>query len=184
MNTPSDSLARNLRHLRETRALTQEQLSLISGIPRPTLGSLESGEANPTLSVLVKVAGALQTSVEALISPPRSTTRFYSASELKVRKRGEVVIRHVLPDVFGGLELERLEFQHGARMIGAPHKPGTREYLVCESGGLELSAAGESFLLKPGDAVVFRGDQRHSYANSTRGISVGYSVILIGPTLI
>jgi quercetin dioxygenase-like cupin family protein len=65
-----------------------------------------------------------------------------------------------------------------ARMTGTPHTPGTREYLSCESGEIELVAAGETFVLVPGDVVVFRGDQRHSYANRGRKTAVGYSVVM------
>ncbi|HEX9104151.1 MAG TPA: cupin domain-containing protein, partial [Polyangia bacterium] len=53
------------------------------------------------------------------------------------------------------------------------------EYLTCESGELQLSVAGESWLLKPGDVVVFRGDQKHGYANVGGKTAVGYSVVLL-----
>ncbi|MFI5006004.1 MAG: helix-turn-helix transcriptional regulator, partial [Solirubrobacterales bacterium] len=41
-------LAENLRHLREARSLTQEQVARLAGIPRATWGHLETGAANPT----------------------------------------------------------------------------------------------------------------------------------------
>ena len=77
--------------------------------------------------------------------------------------------------------LERLEIPAGARFVGTPHTPGTREYLTCEAGRLELVASGERFILEVGDVVVFRGDQRHSYANIGRGIAVGYSTVVLRP---
>jgi hypothetical protein len=36
------------------------------------------------------------------------------------------------------------------------------------------------YALDPGDVVVFRGDQRHSYRNPGRGGAIGYSVVLLG----
>ncbi len=73
-NDPRDrisaNLADNLRQLREARGLTQQQLAKIAGLPRPTWGNLESGAANPTIAVLVKVASALQVSVEELLPQP------------------------------------------------------------------------------------------------------------------
>jgi transcriptional regulator with XRE-family HTH domain len=63
-------IAQNVRQLRQSRNLTQEQLARLSGVPRPTWSNLESGAANPTVSVLAKVATALQVPVEELISPP------------------------------------------------------------------------------------------------------------------
>jgi XRE family transcriptional regulator, regulator of sulfur utilization len=77
--------------------------------------------------------------------------------------------------------IERLELPRGARLVGVPHTPGTREYLSCESGRIELVASGESFQLDPGDVAVFRGDQRHSYANLGSSAAVGYSVVVIVP---
>src|SRR4051794_38617592 len=108
-SSESGNLAGNIRQLREARNISQEQLAKLSGTPRPTVSNLESGDANPTLAVLVKLARALQVSVEALISPPRSTTKFYPAASLAIRRRGGVEIRPVLPDAFGGLEFDRME---------------------------------------------------------------------------
>ena len=62
-------------------------------------------------------------------------------------------------------------------MTGVPHTPGTREYLTCERGAIELAAAGEVWRLEPGDVLVFRGDQKHGYRNPTGETSVAYSVV-------
>lgn len=177
----AENLARNLRHLRTARGLTQQQLADVSGVPRPTWANLESGAGNPTLSVLVRVAAALSVSIEELIGPPRATGRFYRADELPAQRRGQVLVRQLLPDQVAGLSLERMELAAGARMKGTPHTPGTREYLTCESGVVELVASGEVFRLSPGDVVVFRGDQRHSYRNPGSRAAVAYSVVALAP---
>src|SRR4051812_1016811 len=93
----AENIARNLRQLREARGLSQEQLAKLSGVPRPTWANLESGSANPTVTVLAKVATALQVSVEELISAPRAIARHYPAASLPVRKRGDVQVRRLLP---------------------------------------------------------------------------------------
>jgi quercetin dioxygenase-like cupin family protein len=67
-------------------------------------------------------------------------------------------------------------------LSGIPHTPGTREYLTCERGRIELVASGERFELGPGDAVVFRGDQRQSYHNrDSRRPAVAISVVCFAP---
>jgi transcriptional regulator with XRE-family HTH domain len=177
----SSNLADNVRQLREARALTQARLAKLSGVPRPTIANLESGGANPTLGVLVRVAGALQVSIEELIGPPRAAARRYPAASLPVRRRGDVSVRRLLPDPMPGLEIDRIELPPGARMVGVPHVAGTREYLTCETGEVELVASGESWRLTPGDVVVFRGDQKHSYANLGARLAVAYSVVAIAP---
>lgn len=172
------NLALTLKQLRDVRGVTQLRLAQLSGVPRPTIANLESGSANPTLSVLTKVAAALQVSVEELISPPRAMARLYRASELKTKTRGDVVVRQLLPDAIPGVVVERMALPRGGSMRGVPHKPGTREYLTCESGHVQLSASGELYALEPGDVVVFRGDQKHGYKNIGRAAAVAYSVVM------
>ena len=62
MGGEHDHLADNIKALRETRGLSQQQMAKAAGIPRATWTHLESGAANPTLTVLIKVANALQVS--------------------------------------------------------------------------------------------------------------------------
>jgi transcriptional regulator with XRE-family HTH domain len=174
-------IAQNVKQLRQSRGLTQEQLSRMSGVPRPTCSNLESGAANPTVAVLVKVAGALQVPVEELISPPKAIAKLYAADSIPRQKRGGVLIRKLLPDQIHGLELDRLELPPGSRMAGVPHLMGTREYLACETGQVELTVSGEKYELEPGDVVVFRGDQKHSYANRGTIGAVAYSAVVLGP---
>lgn len=174
-------LAENLRQLRESRGLTQEQLAKLAGVPRPTWATLESGSANPTLSVLIKVAAALRVSIEELIGPPRSTGKLYPSERIRTRKRGAVRLRTLLPEPIPGLEIDRMELPPGGQMTGIPHTAGTREYLTCERGRIQLTASGETWDLSPGDVVAFRGDQKHSYRNPGRERAVAYSVIAHPP---
>ena len=177
-------LGRNIQTLREARGQTQQQIARLAGIPRATWANLESGAANPTLAVLVKVAQALAVRVEELIEPPRRTGRLYKAASLPSRARGPVTVRKLLPETIAGLELERMELPPGAAMTGVPHTPGTREYLTCERGQIELTAGGASFTLEPGDVVVFRGDQKHGYRNPGSSVTVAYSVVAFAPVAV
>jgi transcriptional regulator with XRE-family HTH domain len=172
-------LAGNVAQLREARGLTQDQMAKLAGVPRATWAHLESGHANPTLAVLNRAADALQVTIEELIQAPRSAVKRYPATALPTRTRGAVTIRKLLPDPIPGMEIDRMELPPGARMNGVPHVSGTTEYLTCECGEILLVASGESWTLVTGDVVVFRGDQRHSYANPGNRIAVGYSVVVL-----
>ncbi|HVH97105.1 MAG TPA: XRE family transcriptional regulator [Enhygromyxa sp.] len=177
------NLAENVRLLRDARGMSQAQLAKAAGIPRPTWTNIESGAANPTLAVLLKIAAALHVRLEELLAPPRGTGRLYKAEELTVSRRGKVTIRKLLPEQLRGLDIERLELPPGASMAGVPHTPGTREYLTCERGSVELAVRGRTFVLEPGDVVVFAGDQRHGYRNVGRGLAVAHSVVTFASKL-
>jgi transcriptional regulator with XRE-family HTH domain len=175
------NLGRNISELRQSRGLSQQQIARLADIPRATWANLESGAANPTLAVLVSVAQALQVRLEELIEPPRRSGRLYPVSALPVRKRGDVTVRKLLPETIAGLEIERMELPPGGATSGIPHPPGTREYLTCERGQVELSAGGERWALSPGDVVVFKGDQKHGYRNPGSAVAVAYSVVAFAP---
>jgi transcriptional regulator with XRE-family HTH domain len=174
-----ERIARNLKQLREARGLTQEQLAKIAGVPRATWTNLESGSANPTLSVLHRAAGALQVTIEELLSSPRAACEFFPLGTLPQRTQGQARIRKLLPHPIPGMEMDRIELPPGGRMPGVPHTPGTREYLTVEAGEIVLSAAGERWHLHAGDVIAFRGDQRHAYANPGEEVAVGYSVVVL-----
>lgn len=172
------NLASNIRRLRESHNMSQQQIANFSGIPRPTWASLETGTANPTLAVLTKAASALNVSIEELIGAPRNEFEFIPADKVKERKRQDALLRPLVPEALPGLEISRMELAPAGRMIGVPHTTGTREYLTCESGKVELVAGGEHHLLNAGDMLVFRGDQRHSYINpDKRRAAVALSVV-------
>ena len=177
----SSNLALNVRQMRSARQLSQAQLAKLAGIPRPTLAHLESGSANPTLSVLMRLASALQVLIEELVAPPRASATHYSADELPQRQRGSVLVRKLLPDAMRGLDIERITVPAGAQFVGIPHTRGTREYLCCERGELTLTVGGQTHVLAEGDVLVFRGDQRHTYLNAADTEAVGVSVVTLAP---
>lgn len=180
---PTDDVAtrlgRNVRTLREGRGMTQAQMAKLADLPRATWTNIESGTANPTLAVLDRVATAFQVTIEELVAAPRSDARHYRAEDVVTKMRGAVTVRKLLPDPIPGMEIDRFDLPPKARMAGVPHTPGTREYLMCESGQLVLVASGEEYRLEPGDVVAFRGDQRHSYANLGTKPATAYSVVVI-----
>src|SRR5262245_57664722 len=118
MSKVAENIAANVKQLRLSRSFTQEQLARISGIPRATWANLESGASNPTVSVLMKVASALQVSVEELLAPPRSAARLFLSAQISVRKRGNVELRQLLPDPIPGTMIERMDFPGRAQMTG------------------------------------------------------------------
>jgi transcriptional regulator with XRE-family HTH domain len=175
----ADRVAKNLRQLRGARGLTQAQAAAAAAIPRATWAHLESGAANPTLTVIHRAAVALQVSLEELLAEPRAGVELYHPDRLPTRQKGGAIIRQLLPDPLPGMSIERLELPPRASFVGVPHTPGTKEYLACESGGLILAVAGKKLTLEPGDVVAFLGDQKHSYANPGPRTAVGYSAVLL-----
>ncbi len=182
----SGNLASNLRHMRTQRSLTQAKLAVLSGIPRSSIANLETGLGNPTLAILATLAAALQVRIEELLAAPRQSGRLYRRGELPIEMRGsdgKCKVSRLLPDPTPGNEILRMEIPTHGRLRGVPHAPGTREYLYCERGALDLHIGGEHFSLSAGDLCVFRGDQPHSYVNRGSQKAIGLAVVSLAHVL-
>lgn len=56
----------NLKIARLKKGLSQDDVCRLSGIGRTTLSKLENGEGDPKLSVMLKLSGVLEISIEEL----------------------------------------------------------------------------------------------------------------------
>lgn len=55
---------RQIRELRESFNLTQDSLSIKSGIPRSTISKIETGKRNVSIAKLIQIANALDRDLE------------------------------------------------------------------------------------------------------------------------
>lgn len=62
-------LAHNLKQYRKQARLSQEELAHAASIDRTYVSQLERSQVNPSLAVLVRVAGALKITLCDLLSP-------------------------------------------------------------------------------------------------------------------
>lgn len=67
----SPVLAEHVRHLRKAANISKKRFALMVGIGRPFLDKIEGGTADPRLSVVVKMADALETTPSELLEDPR-----------------------------------------------------------------------------------------------------------------
>ena len=177
-NQIAENLAQNLKSLRLIKAISQDQLAQLAAIPRSTLTNMESGQSNPSLQNLCRVAAALKVSIEELLSAPRSATMLIKADQIPIRKLSGTTIYKLMPDKIKGIEIDRIELAAHASMAGHPHLPGTKEYLITLNGAMAVFVAGEMFSVETGDVLAFHGNQPHSYKNNQHQPCQALSVVL------
>ncbi|MEO0606023.1 MAG: XRE family transcriptional regulator [Myxococcota bacterium] len=176
--TLSRNLSQNLRRIRSERGLTQAGLATLSEVPRPTIAKLEAGSPNPTLHVLAQVAAALRVGIDELLAPPPAVGRLYGADELVIRVERGVERRQLVPHPIPGATLERMAFGPGARLSGAPHPRGSREYLAVETGQIQLTTPSERWTVGAGEVLEYRGDQTHGYTNPGSSPALAFTLVL------
>ncbi len=76
----SRELGRRVRNLRGDVLLTRRDLAERSGVSERYLASLETGQANPSLAILFRLAGALDLRIEQLLCPQKSDLQTRAAA--------------------------------------------------------------------------------------------------------
>jgi len=171
----------NLRRLRTSRGLSLERLARASGVSRAMLGQIELGRSVPTISLLWKVARALDVPVPTLLGDSGGgRTTVMRASEAKVlgSASGAFTSRALFPFT-PERKVEFYELRLAPRAVerAEPHSPGTHENLVVQAGTVEITVGGERHRLGAGDAILFEADRPHGYRNAGDGEAVLYLVM-------
>lgn len=154
---------------RGARHWTLDQLAEVSEVSRRTLIKIEQGLANPSIGVLLKLSDALGVGLPALVdSPSTDVLRLTRSGTGPVLWSGQAGGRAVLvastapPDV---VELWDWTLGPGDRPASDAHAAGTRELLYVLRGAVVVEVAEQAVTLQTGDALSFRGDVPHAYAN-------------------
>lgn len=164
-------LATNLRNLRESRGWSQQQLADNSGVPRPTIANLESGDGNPTLNVLVRVATALGVSIEHLVRSASLALEVLDGEALPTRVRGQALSRRLHVEV-SGTEVERIEIPAKSSCPLGPGSPNFQQIVSCESGRIDVRSAAELRKLRAGDVLRVRGEHAIIAENPSARLAV------------
>jgi transcriptional regulator with XRE-family HTH domain len=163
-------VGRNLRRMRTKRGHSLERLAKLAGVSRAMLGQIENGKSVPTISLLWKVATALDVPFATLIAQSdgggtvvlrRDEAKVLSSSE------GKFTSRALFPfDAERRTEFYELRIKGNHTEFAEAHAPGTRENIVVVQGAVEIKAGGEpARVLGEGDAILFEADVPHRYRN-------------------
>jgi quercetin dioxygenase-like cupin family protein/DNA-binding transcriptional regulator YiaG len=159
----------NVRRLRQAQGVTLSALAGSAGISLAMLSRLETGDVSPSLETLAALAGALGTSPATLL---RDEAAHQSDAQLVRKGEGLEVVRR---GTRRGHTYHLLASDRGPKRVFEPFlvtltskseifpefdHPGV-EFIHILEGSLRYRHGPESFLLKPGDSLTFRGDVPH-----------------------
>jgi rhodanese-related sulfurtransferase/transcriptional regulator with XRE-family HTH domain len=159
----------NLRELRTQKGLSLDQLAGMTGLSRTLLGQIELGKTAASVSMVWKIAQALDVHFSAMLAAKvalQNTVLPLAQARRLVSPDGRFSSRALYP--LGDkpdAEFYELFLAPHSREDAQAHAPGTRENLIVTAGRLELKVGAQEFALGKGDAVVFTADVPHSYVN-------------------
>lgn len=175
-------VGQNLCRLRKKRDLTLEGLAKMAGVSRAMLGQIEAGESAPTISLLWKIARALDIRFADLLGAETSgDIVVLRGDDAKLLRSSDSSFesRALFPfDVRRKAEFYELRLKAGHAEHAVAHPEGTYENLVIHSGRLQMTIGDEEPIeLKAGDAIYFRADVPHVYENPGAKDTVMYLVM-------
>jgi len=175
-NTIGALFAHNLKLIRQHRKISQTRLSTMTGISKSTLSHLESGSANPSISLVRKITESLGVSFEELISRPAVDVQKVSGREMPFSESKSGSMIRVLPDPFPEVDFYFLELNAQGNWIGTPQSHRAPRILFCTQGEIELHILGETHRIKEKESILFPGEEPHSFLNSRTSRSAGFVI--------
>jgi transcriptional regulator with XRE-family HTH domain len=182
---PLDALSRHLgtrvKHLRQQRNWSLEELAQASGVSRSMLSQIEREQVNPTLAVTFRIARAFGMALGELVEAPGATSSVtvIRASDRAYHYRSDkdCRIRTLSPlNLEKDVEFYEVQLQPGGALRSAAHYAGTREFLTVQKGQVRIDSGQDSDILDPGDSVTYRADVPHAITNLGRGEAVMFLV--------
>ncbi|ABC23411.1 helix-turn-helix domain-containing protein [Rhodospirillum rubrum] len=171
----------NLRRLRTGRGLSLDRLAKLSGVSRAMLGQIELGRSAPTITVLWKIARALDVPFSAFVAAPalsKAVVLRRSEASWLTSTDGRFSSRALFPfDAPRRVEFYEVVLSGHSIAQSHPHPAGTVETLTVARGVLEVDSGPRIHRLDPGDALQFEADIDHAYRNPGGDDTVFYLVM-------
>ena len=156
-----------IRSLRDKKGLSLRDLARLSGLSVNAISKIERGVNSPTVASLHQLSSALEVHIAELFRQNINETHVYvKANEVTTLESDGLKIE----SLGGGLPNQQLD---PFKMI-IPPKGGTisepvshsgEEFIYCLKGKLEYFVGESKFILEPGDRLLFKATQPHSWRN-------------------
>lgn len=163
------AVAENCKRLREERELTLDRAAKLTGVSRSMLAQIEKGEANPTISVLWKIASGYKVSFTSLLEDREKAPSILRGEQTEpLREDGGRYLNYPVFsfDERACFETYRIVIAPGGSLQAQGHLPGTEEFITVFTGTVEIETDGKRYRLDSGDSIRFQADRPHAYRNA------------------
>lgn len=164
-----EEVGTRIRRLREKKGLSIDEVSSLTGFDRQRLEDIESGVLQPQLGTVMKLSRALDSALGRLVSGVGN--RLYSITRKNERKKiarstsqkGKQNLYSYMslaPEVQGRhMEALIVQLEENPEKETSVHSG--EEFIYVLEGLVELSIAGETYDLEPGDSAYYLSTTSH-----------------------
>jgi len=157
-----------LRVLRRKQNLTLEELAQVSGLSYPTIASIETNKAFPSLKTIDAIATALKTPAGKIVSLAEYKTSQKCRTETvhaEVLKNSGINLEKINVANFDGLKIFRATVKNGevVNSMKLHEDCDCHEICFCLYGSIEIRVKDDIHLLNSDDVIIFDGCLDHEY---------------------
>lgn len=166
------AVGRTLAALRQSRALSLDELSRRAGVSKSMLSQIERNQANPTVAVVWRLANALGVPLAQLLGTPQDSgpapIEVVGASATPALRAADsrCELRILGPiGLAGRFEWYELTMQAGGTLLSAAHDHGAMEHLTVFEGTAEVVSGPHRQSVRAGETARYAVDVPHAIAN-------------------
>lgn len=174
---PSPPIGERLRERRTQHGLAMRQLAELAGVSASLISDVERGRVEPSISVLKRLAGALDTTLmyffsettpddELVVRAGERRTLGGREWSKNLTNSGGVHFELASPEGTEMIEAVYGRYEVGASMGDEPVTHEGEEWGMVLTGRLKVWVGSETYLLNAGDSIAFPSTVPHRMANA------------------
>lgn len=149
-----------------------------SGVSRSMIGQIESQQTSPTLSVLAKLARAMDINLGDLVEPPEASfglSHNIATQDNIVSKKDSPFVCHLLTSrtAQASFEIYRFYFLHPGKTAFSANVRGSIKNVWLEHGDLTISISNFRTKLEPDSLTSFRASIPHNFESRGKELAKG-----------
>lgn len=184
VNDVNQRLAAIIRHEREVRHWSQQQLAAQAGVSRAMVQKIEQGASSPTATLLARLAGAFGLSISTLIArAERTECQLLTADQQPVWQdpASGYLRRHLSPEGILPLDLVEITLPaHQQVTLPAAAYRGASHYIWLLAGVLNFTQGTTQYRLKEGDCLLLSPQPEVCTFASPAETACRYLVVRVG----
>ncbi len=163
-------LGKTIMRLRKAYNMSLGELSEQSGVAKSIISQIERNETNPTLSTVVRLSRALDTTIDEVLRGEQQSLiiEHQSKSGVPMLQSEDGLCRLAIAGPLNLVDFFQWYDFHAAPkgvLESSPHPQGTIEHLYMVTGEIEVTAGDETKIVKAGEALRFKADVPHRIIN-------------------
>lgn len=174
------NIGQRLKSIRQSRNMTLEDVAILTGVSKPMLGQIERGQSIPTITTLWKIATGLKTPLSSFLEEqqPEYAVVNLRNEEIISEDCGRMRAYPLFPyDPIRNVEIFYIEFDTGCRHASDKHNDDVEEYILVQTGKLQLILNEQEIIVGEKQAIRFRADMPHAYNNPFDEQCTVYNII-------